>query len=421
MKYLKSKILAVTLASTQLMGMGYNVHALETKPTSHNIMRAITYMQVTGNSVNVRTGPSTSYKSIMKLNKGNRVEYISNSGNWSKIKYNGKEGYISNNYIKPVSTTSTYNDIRIITGNSVNFRKGPGTNYSVIKSFSKGTQVNFISQENNWIKVNYNGTVGYVFSQYVSNKTTTDNPSTDNNTSITLKYVTGNSVNFRKGPGTNYSVIGSFSKGTQVEFISNEGNWAKIKHNGTIGYISNNYLSSTKPTEPTKPEIQGEVLFPDWFKGGQDILVRDDYASNLNNAFTVEDYKTGKTFKVIRTGGTSHADVEPLTAADTATMKSIWGGFNWTRRPILVHINGKIYGASMSGMPHSGLDSEPAREYTSKNRSDNYGAGINYDSVKNNDADGHVDIHFLNSKTHGSDRLDTAHQNNIKTLMNEFN
>ena len=150
MKYLKSKILAVTLASTQLMGMGYNVHALETKPISHNIMRAITYMQVTGNSVNVRTGPSTSYKSIMKLNKGNRVEYISNSGNWSKIKYNGKEGYISNNYIKPVSTTSTYNDIRVITGNSVNFRKGPGTNYSVIVSFSKGTQVDFISDNGSW-------------------------------------------------------------------------------------------------------------------------------------------------------------------------------------------------------------------------------------------------------------------------------
>ena len=62
------------------------------------------------------------------------------------------------------------------------------------------------------------------------------------------------------------------------------------------------------------------MLFPDWFKEGKDILVRDDYASNLNNAFTVEDYNTGKKFKLIRTGGTNHADVEPLTAADTATM-----------------------------------------------------------------------------------------------------
>ena len=210
------------------------------------------------------------------------------------------------------------------------------------------------------------------------------------------------------------------NKGDKVEYISSSGNWSKIMYNGKTGYMSSQYLSTTNPIENTKPETQGEVLFPDWFKEGKDILVRDDYASNLNNAFTVEDYNTGKKFKVIRTGGTNHADVEPLTAADTATMKSIWGGFSWTRRPVLVHVNGKVYGASMTGMPHAGLDSEPAREYTSKNRSDNYGPGINYDSVKNNGADGHVDIHFLNSKTHGSNKLDTAHQNNIQMLMNKF-
>ena len=168
MKHLKRNILAITLASMHIMGSGYNVDALETKTTSNNIVRTITYMEVTGNSVNVRTGPSTSYKSIMKLNKGDKVEYISSSGNWSKVRYNEKEGYISNTYIKSVSTTSTSTDIRIITGNSVNFRKGPGTNYSVIKSFNKGTKVEFISKENDWVKVNYIGTVGYVFSKYVS-------------------------------------------------------------------------------------------------------------------------------------------------------------------------------------------------------------------------------------------------------------
>ena len=396
MKHLKRNILAITLASMHIMGSGYNVDALETKTTSNNIVRTITYMEVTGNSVNVRTGPSTSYKSIMKLNKGDKVEYISSSGNWSKVRYNEKEGYISNTYIKSVSTTSTSTDIRQITGNSVNFRKGPGTNYSVIRSFNKGTKVEFISKENDWVKVNYNGTVGYVFSKYVSDKA-----NTDDNTYIT-KYVTGNSVNVRTGPSTSYTSIMKLNKGNKVE------------------YISSQYLSTTNPIENTKPETQGEVLFPDWFKEGKNILVRDDYASNLNNAFTVEDYNTGKKFKLIRTGGTNHADVEPLTAADTATMKSIWGGFSWTRRPVLVHVNGKVYGASMTGMPHAGLDSEPAREYTSKNRSDNYGDGINYDSVKNNGADGHVDIHFLNSKTHSSNKLDTAHQNNIQMLMNKF-
>lgn len=415
MKFLKKGILAVTLASAQIMSTGNNVHADEIKSDSNNVARAIEYKIVTGNSVNVRTGPSTSYKSIMHLNKNTKVEFISDNGSWSKIRYNGKEGYMSNQYLKSISNTNS-TDIRTITGNSVNFRKGPGTNYSVIRSFSKGTKVNYISKSGSWVKVSYNGTNGYVHEKYVSINT----PNIDNNTSTSAKYVTGDSVNFRKGPGTNYSVIRSLQKGTKVDFISTTGNWSKIKYNGTTGYMSSKYLSNTKPVENTKPEVQGEVLFPDWFKGGQNILVRDDYASNLNNAFTVKDYNTGKTFKMIRTGGTNHADVEPLTAADTQTIKSIWGGFNWTRRPVLIYTNGKVYGASMSGMPHSGLDSEPAREYTSKNRSDNYGPGINYDSVKNNNADGHMDIHFLNSKTHSSNKLDTQHQNNIKALMNTY-
>lgn len=57
MKHLKRNILAITLASMHIMGSGYNVDALETKITSNNIVRTITYMEVTGNSVNVRTGP----------------------------------------------------------------------------------------------------------------------------------------------------------------------------------------------------------------------------------------------------------------------------------------------------------------------------------------------------------------------------
>ena len=214
MKHLKRNILAITLASMHIMGSGYNVDALETT-TSNNIVRTITYMEVTGNSVNVRTGPSTSYTSIMKLNKGDKVEYISSSGNWSKITYNGKTGYIYSTYIKSISNDSTSTDVRQITGSSVNFRKGPGTNYSVIRSFSKGTQVNFISKENDWVKVNYNGTVGYVFGKYVSDKTNSDNNvNNDNNVYIT-KYVTGNSVNVRTGPSTSYTSIMQLNKGTK--------------------------------------------------------------------------------------------------------------------------------------------------------------------------------------------------------------
>ena len=38
--------------------------------------------------------------------------------------------------------------------------------------------------------------------------------------------------------------------------------------------------------------------------------------------------------------GTNHADSEALTLNDTNIIKSIWGGFSWSRRPVIVNVNG---------------------------------------------------------------------------------
>jgi len=100
-------------------------------------------------------------------------------------------------------------------------------------------------------------------------------------------------------------------------------------------------------------------------------------------------------------------------------MKQVWGGFSWTRRPIIVHIDGNKLIASMTAMPHAGRDDQPAVK-TVSNRSGGYGTGVNLDAVKGNGMDGHVDIHFLNSTRHSNNKQDSAHQNNIKDLIRAF-
>ncbi|MBR6569305.1 MAG: hypothetical protein IKK75_02515, partial [Clostridia bacterium] len=105
--------------------------------------------------------------------------------------------------------------------------------------------------------------------------------------------------------------------------------------------------------------------------------------------FTVKDIGTGKTFEMVRWSGGDHMDAEPRSASDTATIKSIYGGsFSWRRRPILIKYNGHVYAASMNGMPHG-------------------------TSTISNEFDGHLCIHFRNSKTHGSDKVDSDHQNAV--------
>ncbi|MDQ0112133.1 hypothetical protein [Paenibacillus harenae] len=103
--------------------------------------------------------------------------------------------------------------------------------------------------------------------------------------------------------------------------------------------------------------------------------------------FNVTDLESGLSFRVQRRAGSDHADVQPLTKADTATMKQIYGGsWSWKRKAILVQSEKGWIAASMNGMPHGG------------------------DGIPENGFSGHFCIHFLGSSTHKSEYPDLAHQ-----------
>ena len=64
--------------------------------------------------VHVRTGPSTSYKSITVLRKGDEVQRIGiGSNGWSKVIYNGREAYIYSYYLRIVSSNQDNSNANI--------------------------------------------------------------------------------------------------------------------------------------------------------------------------------------------------------------------------------------------------------------------------------------------------------------------
>ena len=236
--------------------------------------RTADYRTITGNDVNFRKGPGTNYSSIAKLNKGVKVEFLGTQGSWTKLKYNGIEGYVHSNYVSTASTNNseeTVKTTKVVTGSSVNLRKGPGTSYTVIKALSRGTKVGYISESNGWAKVSYNGTIGYMSAKYLGSEST-QAPS-DNNQSSTeetvkaTKVVTGSSVNLRKGPGTSYTVIKALGRGTEVGYISESNGWAKVNYNGTIGYMSASYLgnasdnSNNSTSKPSESNVESVMSY----------------------------------------------------------------------------------------------------------------------------------------------------------------
>jgi len=157
------------------------------------------------------------------------------------------------------------------------------------------------------------------------------------------------------------------------------------------------------PSEENTYSSEIETL--DWWKEARYVFKRNSIAE-------VTDVSTQKSFKVKRTMGSNHADAEALTLEDTQIIKNIWGGFSWERRPVIVEIDGRKLAASMSAMPHAGIDSAPAFKVIS-NRSVGYGRGENLDVIKDNGMDGHFDIHFLNSTRHKDGKKDPEHQTAI--------
>ncbi len=117
--------------------------------------------QIQGTSVNVRKDPNTSASVITKLSN-ERVAVLDKSSGWYKISFEGKTGWVSNDYIKVLTTKGSIN------ANGVNFRESASTDSKVISSLKKGTSIQILDTLTEWHKIKVGSKVGYVSKKFVS-------------------------------------------------------------------------------------------------------------------------------------------------------------------------------------------------------------------------------------------------------------
>lgn len=208
---------------------------------------------VTASSLNVRSGPSTSYTVVTTVKKNDKVNILQSSNGWYKIETSsGKQGWVSSSYISASNSNTnnstnnnTQSNIAIVNTDGLNFRNDAGTSYSIIKVLNKGEKVEVISESNGWSKVKHDSRLGYVAIQYIDKATT----------NYTIKEVNTDGLNVRTGPSTSYATIGKLNKGTRVEVISESAGWSKINYNNKTAYVSSGYLKAVSTSTPdTKPE-----------------------------------------------------------------------------------------------------------------------------------------------------------------------
>ena len=246
----------------QMIGLGIGIGA--TVMTLSNIDKVDAATLTATASLNMRSGPSTSYSKIGYVKSGATVQYISASNGWYKIKYNGITGWVISTYVSFGSSNTNNNNtnktVKTVTiKENLNMRSGPSTSYSKVSYIKKNTVVTSTEQSNGWYKIKYNGISGWVIGNYVTvgNTSTTG---TNYNTNTTLKYTTA-TLNIRSNPSTSSSKIGSIAQGRQVTCLGSSNGWYKVNYNGIVGWVSGQYLSSNKTsTTTTNKSIATKVV-----------------------------------------------------------------------------------------------------------------------------------------------------------------
>ncbi|OCA86966.1 SH3 domain-containing protein [Bacillus sp. FJAT-27986] len=177
-----------------------------------------TVYQTTSN-LNLRSGASTDGSILLTIPNGKTITYLSASGSWYKVQYNGKTGWVSSEYVTKTNS-----------GSSV--------------SIQAGETFNLLEKHNNEsLKVKYKGKMYYTSSfglssyyKYMSVKN--------------LARVDATSLNVRSAANTGSSIVGTLSNYQYIELSVDSKNnpvtsngWYKVKlSNGTQGWVSGMHI-----------------------------------------------------------------------------------------------------------------------------------------------------------------------------------
>ncbi|PFZ66660.1 SH3 domain-containing protein [Bacillus wiedmannii] len=206
---------------------------------------------VNTNVLRVRTQPNTSSAIMGRVYEGKAIQVIGEDNGWLKINHNGKIGYVSGEFVSKngisAKTNVSTSRSKIVTANALRVRTQPNTSSAIMGRVYEGKAIQVIGEDNGWLKINHNGKVGYVSSQFVIDGSS--NGSDNNNGKFQVASgdykVNVSSLRVRTGPSTSHTILGSMYKGQVVPVTGEVQNWFKFNYKGQDAYISKDYISKS--------------------------------------------------------------------------------------------------------------------------------------------------------------------------------
>lgn len=255
MKKILASVAVASVTGSVFISTAQAKNIIIPKDTKHeqptDVVKYENQVTVNTNALRVRTQPNTSSAIMGRVYEGEVLQVIGEENSWLKINHKGKTGYVSSEFVSEnivsAKTNVSMSSSKTVTANVLRVRTQPNTSSAIMGRVYEGKALQVIGEENGWLKINHNGKVGYVSSQFVIDGSS--NGSDNNNGKV--QVASGNykinvsSLRVRTGPSTSHTILGSIHKGQVVQVTGEVQDWVKINYSGQTAYISKDYISKS--------------------------------------------------------------------------------------------------------------------------------------------------------------------------------
>ncbi|MGN5650599.1 SH3 domain-containing protein [Bacillus sp. Brlt_9] len=333
--------------------------------------KTTTYAIVTASALNLRS--SVNGPVVATMPNGAKVEVISKSNGWSQVKYGGKTGWASSEFLKEEANTNTGGNsgnsgnsggtvtppktttYAIVTASALNLRSS--VNGPVVATMPNGSKVEVISKSSGWTQVKFGGKTGWASSEFLKEETTSGNSGGTGGTVTppkvtTYGIVTASALNLRSS--INGPVVATMPNGTKVEVISKSNGWSQVKFGGKTGWASSEFLREETSTGDNgntggSSNSKGKLVWLDAGHGGVDAGAvngsnyEKDLTLSYSNKVKQKLEQMGYKVAVTRNGDTScvipyelNADLKCRVDKSLAAKSDVF---------VSIHINSALPGA----------------------------------------------------------------------------
>lgn len=158
------------------LGALLTVVLLLTMAAGQALAASYPFTGVVTDAANMRSS-ANSYTSniICRIPKGDTVNVTGVSGNFYRIEYDGKTGYVFQQYVEESRTassggsglTATGYPYQTVTTASVNLRKTASTSAKKLSTIPRGAKITVHALSGAWANVTYGGNTGWVMKEYI--------------------------------------------------------------------------------------------------------------------------------------------------------------------------------------------------------------------------------------------------------------